>query len=297
MQHNHSCETSLNRAIMKSSWWSYAMALRAQNVTCSQPARGTRGSRLVDIKACPLVCVACDISQYGPKKIWLLFITPYIYVNMHCINPRCLLLSAETGSFSHPLHLSLVSWGFALLCHDSKTWTVGSVQWLHPARANLGIKFSRLWSFVPKALYWPARSVWDMEGGCSWTNFFAWWAGCPMVVSWNRCAAGCTWKWWEKGQHRECHHHMESPELCAASHQANHLLNASDVTSSPVRASSASAHQWAMLSSKKPPSLVETNLKNLPQILRNKISLGKSTAVLLHPLGYCSDIPYIRCAW
>lgn len=53
---------------MKSSWWSYAVALRAQNVTCSQPARDTRERRLVDIKACPLVCVACDIPSMVQRR-------------------------------------------------------------------------------------------------------------------------------------------------------------------------------------------------------------------------------------
>lgn len=35
IQHNHSCGTSLNKAIMKSSWWSSAMALGARTMTSS----------------------------------------------------------------------------------------------------------------------------------------------------------------------------------------------------------------------------------------------------------------------
>ena len=51
-----------------------------------------------------------------------------MYVRAHCINPRCLPLSAETRSFSHPLRLSWVAWGFALLCSDSEGRAVGLAQ-------------------------------------------------------------------------------------------------------------------------------------------------------------------------
>ena len=73
------------------------------------------------------------------------------------------------------LCLSLVAWGFAPLCSESKRQVLGLAKWLCCAHANFGIKtssnFHDFLSFVLKVLYWPAGNVWGMEDECSLDQF------------------------------------------------------------------------------------------------------------------------------